>query len=82
MGNIKILNLKEANTLEKISLEKMKMFKRISKMSDEDIENLNRGGHDPIKVLMHTIKLILRKEKPTVILAFTIKGLWSWLKTS
>ena len=31
----------------------------VARMTDEEIENLNRGGHDPIKFLMLT-------EEPTV----------------
>ncbi len=50
------------------------VYKRVSNMSDEDIEALNRGGHDPIKVLMLIIRHIWKKHRPTVILAFTIKG--------
>ena len=43
-------------------------------MSDEEVENLNRGGHDPIKVFNAYKQAYEEKNKPTVILAFTIKG--------
>ena len=43
-------------------------------MTDEDIEDLNRGGHDPGKVYNAYKAAYECKEKPTVILAFTVKG--------
>ena len=43
-------------------------------MTDEDIENLNRGGHDPQKVFNAYNQAYIEKERPTVILAFTVKG--------
>ena len=50
------------------------VFRRIAHLSDEEIESLNRGGHDPIKVFNAYNQAYLESEKPTVILAFTIKG--------
>jgi len=44
-------------------------------MSDEDIQKLNRGGHDPYKVYAAYHKAVNHANgKPTVILAHTIKG--------
>jgi len=43
-------------------------------LSDEDIEQLNRGGHDPYKMYAAYHKAIHHKGQPTVILAQTIKG--------
>ncbi|MAL53457.1 MAG: pyruvate dehydrogenase (acetyl-transferring), homodimeric type, partial [Gammaproteobacteria bacterium] len=43
-------------------------------MSDEQVEQLNRGGHDPVKVFNAYRLAYEDKQKPTVILAFTIKG--------
>tara|TARA_B100000131_G_scaffold263684_1_gene260596 strand:- start:4370 stop:7027 length:2658 start_codon:yes stop_codon:yes gene_type:complete len=42
-------------------------------ISDHDIENLTRGGHDPIKVFA-AYKSALESSKPAVILAHTVKG--------
>ena len=42
-------------------------------LSDEDIEGLTRGGHDPIKVFA-AYNAALRAEGPAVILAHTVKG--------
>ena len=49
-------------------------LKLVENMTDEQIENLNRGGHDPIKVYNAYKQASSSSEKPTVILAFTIKG--------
>ncbi len=45
----------------------------VSKMSDEDIWRLNRGGHDPHKVYA-SYKAAVESGEPTVILAQTVKG--------
>ena len=42
--------------------------------SDEDIWNLNRGGHDPFKVYAAYHAAVNHQGQPTVILAKTIKG--------
>tara|TARA_X000000950_G_scaffold242345_1_gene296649 strand:- start:3494 stop:6109 length:2616 start_codon:yes stop_codon:yes gene_type:complete len=49
-------------------------LKLVKNMSDEEIENLNRGGHDPIKVFNAYKAAYDCKNKPTVILSFTVKG--------
>ena len=49
-------------------------LKLVENMSDEEIEQLNRGGHDPGKVYNAYKSAYECKDKPTVILAFTIKG--------
>ncbi|WP_343154434.1 pyruvate dehydrogenase (acetyl-transferring), homodimeric type [Buchnera aphidicola] len=46
----------------------------VKDMTDEEIWNLNRGGHDPKKMFNAIIQAKKTKEKPTVILAHTIKG--------
>ncbi|MFT7373039.1 MAG: pyruvate dehydrogenase E1 component [Oleiphilaceae bacterium] len=43
-------------------------------LSDEDIEQLNRGGHDPYKMYAAYHKAVNHEGQPTVILAQTIKG--------
>lgn len=43
-------------------------------LSDEDILQLNRGGHDPYKVYAAYHEAVHHKGQPTVILAHTIKG--------
>ena len=46
---------------------------RVETMSDRDIWRLNRGGHDPHKVYA-AYSEALKSERPTVILAKTVKG--------
>jgi len=43
-------------------------------LSDEEIWQLNRGGHDPHKVYAAFHAAVNHKDQPTVILAHTIKG--------
>ena len=49
-------------------------LKLVENMSDQEIEDLNRGGHDPLKVFNAYKKAYECTNKPTVILAFTVKG--------
>ena len=46
----------------------------VSKMTDEDIWRLNRGGHDPHKVYAAYHAAVNHSDQPTVILAHTVKG--------
>ncbi|MGN6082442.1 pyruvate dehydrogenase (acetyl-transferring), homodimeric type [Trinickia sp.] len=46
----------------------------VADWSDEDIWNLNRGGHDPHKIYAAFHEAQHAKDQPTVILAKTIKG--------
>src|SRR6476660_3907416 len=51
-----------------------KVLEMVSRMSDEDIWRLNRGGHDPHKVYAAYAAAVKHRGQPTVILAKTIKG--------
>ena len=46
----------------------------VKNMTDEEIWQLNRGGHDPKKIFNALKKAKETKNKPTVILAHTVKG--------
>jgi len=46
----------------------------VADWSDEDIWNLNRGGHDPHKIYAAYHQAVHHQGQPTVILAKTIKG--------
>lgn len=46
----------------------------VQHMTDEEIWKLNRGGHDPKKMFNALKKAKEIKDKPTVILAHTVKG--------
>lgn len=51
-----------------------KLLEMVSRMSDEDVWRLNRGGHDPYKVYAAFHAAANHTGQPTVILAKTIKG--------
>ncbi|MGQ0512634.1 MAG: pyruvate dehydrogenase (acetyl-transferring), homodimeric type [Betaproteobacteria bacterium] len=51
-----------------------KVAEMVSRMSDEDIWRLNRGGHDPHKIYAAYAAATKHRGQPTVILAKTIKG--------
>ena len=51
-----------------------KTLEMVSRMTDEDIWRLNRGGHDPHKIYAAYAAAAKHKDQPTVILAKTIKG--------
>ncbi len=51
-----------------------KLLEMVSRMSDEDVWRLNRGGHDPYKVYAAFNAAATHQGQPTVILAKTIKG--------
>ena len=46
----------------------------VAHMSDEDIDRLRRGGHDPLKIYAAYHAAVNHKGQPTVILAQTKKG--------
>ncbi|HAY70501.1 MAG TPA: pyruvate dehydrogenase (acetyl-transferring), homodimeric type [Saprospirales bacterium] len=48
--------------------------KLVENLSDEQLEQLKRGGHDPLKVYAAYHKAVNHKGQPTVILAKTVKG--------
>jgi pyruvate dehydrogenase E1 component len=50
------------------------LLQMVSTMSDEDIAQLNRGGHDPHKVYAAYAAASKHTGTPTVILAKTVKG--------
>jgi pyruvate dehydrogenase E1 component len=51
-----------------------KTLEMVSHMSDEDIWNLKRGGHDPQKVYAAYHQAVNHKGQPTVLLIKTVKG--------
>lgn len=50
------------------------LLEMVSRMTDEDIWRLNRGGHDPHKVFSAFDAAIKHEGQPTVVLAKTVKG--------
>ena len=51
-----------------------KLLEMVSRMTDEDIWRLNRGGHDPHKVYAAFDAAMNHQGQPTVVLAKTVKG--------
>jgi len=51
-----------------------RLLEMVSRMTDEDIWRLNRGGHDPHKIYAAYAAATKHAGQPTVILAKTIKG--------
>jgi len=51
-----------------------KLLEMVSRMTDEDIWRLNRGGHDPHKVYAAFHAAVNHRGQPTVVLAKTVKG--------
>ncbi|MFT4614818.1 MAG: pyruvate dehydrogenase E1 component [Bacteroidia bacterium] len=50
------------------------LLELVSDLSDDDIMYLNRGGHDPYKVYAAYAEAVKETQRPTVILAMTVKG--------
>ncbi len=50
------------------------LLELVEDLSDDDIMNLNRGGHDPYKVYAAYAQAVEHSGQPTVILAQTVKG--------
>ncbi|BFU77635.1 pyruvate dehydrogenase (acetyl-transferring), homodimeric type [Arcobacter sp. 15-2] len=63
-----------AYTREKFFNKYPETAKLVENMSDNEIWELNRGGHDPVKVYAAYKKAQETKGQPSVILAKTVKG--------
>ena len=50
------------------------LLELVAEMTDQQIENLHRGGHDPKKIYNAYLRAVEHKGGPTVILAKTVKG--------
>jgi pyruvate dehydrogenase E1 component len=50
------------------------LLKRVEHLSDEQLEKLKRGGHDPEKVFAAYKAAVEHRGAPTVVLAHTVKG--------
>jgi pyruvate dehydrogenase E1 component len=50
------------------------LLELVADMTDDEIWNLNRGGHDPVKVYAAYDAAVRHTGQPTVILAKTVKG--------
>ncbi|MCX2983248.1 pyruvate dehydrogenase (acetyl-transferring), homodimeric type [Halieaceae bacterium IMCC14734] len=50
------------------------LLELVKDLSDDDIMYLNRGGHDPYKVYAAYAEAVRSDDRPTVVLAMTVKG--------
>ena len=50
------------------------LLKLVEHLSDDQLQKLRRGGHDPIKVYAAFNAAVTHKGAPTVVLAHTVKG--------
>ena len=50
------------------------LLEMVNHLSDEDLEKLKRGGHDPAKVYAAYAEALAHVDQPTVILTSTVKG--------
>ncbi|WP_101757466.1 pyruvate dehydrogenase (acetyl-transferring), homodimeric type [Oceanicoccus sp. KOV_DT_Chl] len=50
------------------------LLELVKDLSDDDIMYLNRGGHDPYKMYAAYAQAVETVERPTVVLAMTVKG--------
>jgi pyruvate dehydrogenase E1 component len=63
-----------AYTREKFFGPEPELAELVRGLSDEEIRHLNRGGHDPVKVYAAFKAATETTDRPTVILAKTVKG--------
>lgn len=63
-----------AYTRENFFGKKPELKEMVANFSDEEVWRLNRGGHDSQKVYAAYAKAAATKDRPTVILAKTVKG--------
>jgi pyruvate dehydrogenase E1 component len=73
-GEYQTMKAKSGAYVRKIVFNTPELEALVADWSDEDVWNLNRGGHDPHKVYAAFYAAANHKNQPTVILAKTIKG--------
>jgi pyruvate dehydrogenase E1 component len=59
---------------EKLGADNEELAALLAEFSDEELNQLRRGGHDPLKVNAAYAAAVQHKNQPTVILAQTVKG--------
>ena len=74
-GNFQKYSVEQGSYIRKHFFGKYpELLSMVEHLSDNDLKKLNRGGHDPDKMYAAYKKAIDTKNKPTVILAKSIKG--------
>jgi pyruvate dehydrogenase E1 component len=75
-GEYQTIRAKDGAYVRKIVFNSPELQELIKDWSDEDLWQLNRGGHDPHKIYAAYYEAVHHKGQPTVILAKTVKGYW------
>jgi pyruvate dehydrogenase E1 component len=73
-GHYQTMKSKHGAYVREIVFNTPELRALVADWSDDDIWNLNRGGHDPHKVYAAFYEAVHHENQPTVILAHTIKG--------
>ncbi|HVP68520.1 MAG TPA: pyruvate dehydrogenase (acetyl-transferring), homodimeric type [Anaeromyxobacteraceae bacterium] len=73
-GDYQTYKAKDGAYVRKHFFNSPELAAMVADYSDDDIWNLNRGGHDPFKVFAAYQAAVQHRGEPTVILAKTIKG--------
>ena len=74
-GELQILAQGDASVLREHFFQQNESLQKLSeKLSDEELNALHRGGHDPVKIFAAYKKAVESANGPTVILAQTVKG--------
>lgn len=73
-GDYQTMKAKDGAYVRKHFFNTPELKAMVADWSDKDIWDLNRGGHDPAKIFAAYDAACKETEKPTVILAKTIKG--------
>jgi pyruvate dehydrogenase E1 component len=73
-GQYQKYSVSDGDYVRKHFFNSPKLLKLIEHLSDEQVQKIRRGGHDPEKVFAAYDQAVKTKDRPTVILAKTIKG--------
>jgi pyruvate dehydrogenase E1 component len=73
-GQYQKYSVSDGDYVRKHFFNSPKLLKLVEHLSDEQVQKIRRGGHDPEKVFAAYDRAVKTKDRPTVILAKTIKG--------
>ncbi|MCE9530231.1 MAG: pyruvate dehydrogenase (acetyl-transferring), homodimeric type [Planctomycetes bacterium] len=73
-GEYQLYIVKDGAYIREHFFNSPELKRMVAHISDEDLENLPRGGHDPLKVYAGYKKAVEHRGQPSVVLVKTIKG--------
>jgi pyruvate dehydrogenase E1 component len=73
-GEYQLYLIKDGAFIREHFFNSPELKRLVEKLSDEELERLPRGGHDPLKVYAAYKKAVEYKGQPSVVLLKTIKG--------